>query len=794
MHIKNKILHRTASLVIALSLLFCGNIFARDTVPVEKSALSPPSLFSNICDVERLGDGSFRLLIHEDPSRYDAPSQMPEKYHRLAFASLALVLEEAINSDFDEETTRRFVYDLLYEEPARTILKDIFLIYNLHLEENSVIIPLKRHMGKGIRFKIGKEGGLPKGQIISAGDRVVYFEVVSLGVFDKGFKPEKDYDREWIESILFGPSKRFSPKATGRVETSYDEEYGMHMADLNREYRAYSEGLISYLQKMGGVVTHYYEDLSDGLGVSLWTDTKWVKEDAVSIPDQLGLNIPIVSFSASAGIGAGGFRDLPFRIFPDIKNVTEIPGYEVGNNRTVYLNDSFSIKTTHRPDFLSREKQLEVLLGEYKLQRMKGGGLPYSRPAAILYDESKGTYWLVEERGYPLSLELDEAVRYNRLDKVANLIRQAGMLLRFFYDINRIPTQFDVCLSKERDRIFAVDAGPHQYGGTLRKKEHLIKYFAWAISFKFHKDNEDMREKMFKLVDRWFNEGFNDPRQFEQYKLMHQKSLITEEMEIRDFIDQVGEDIKDIWGEVLTTEVWGDESVFAHNILKPLGRSMVGLRRMCDSYAATNTGRSRSLVLYVDALRDSIFIDLETALHKMKNVLGIKGSIVLYARNSEEEGLAEKLQDLIETTLPGTPVFIISRGDVLAGYDPPIISPAEEIDDIVSYLSSKDIDSNGIPDIRAKDIFGIVRSNNNMDWGEFFREYDQQIPCVILNNSTKGTFLLTDIFLEIFNIREQSVFGNNVPYKWIRLMPPSRLTKEMYKEHLRYIYYVLNKA
>jgi len=216
-------------------------------------------------------------------------------------------------------------------------------------------------------------------------------------------------------------------------------------------------------------------------------------------------------------------------------------------------------------------------------------------------------------------------------------------------------------------------------------------------------------------------------------------------------------------------------------LLKELGKA-------CDDFKAD---KPQSLILYADdILKNAILYDFEDTLKllKEKNVLA-GGKIVLYVRDKEMEQKTEGLKALIENNLrSSTEVVVIKqweRGQLISPGD-----PVKEIESLVRISASRG----------AKEILGVIRGNS-LDWAETFRDYNLEIPLVVINNNAadkniSGLFSFTQAILLAMKTKAAlKDMPGHAFSAWIRCLDPiEKLTVKLYQEYIRYRDEILTKA
>ena len=777
---------KTILKTVSIVLIFCFALSSSGIAQIEKGNnvnLAVDSAFSALASIKRLDDGRFQITEPQDPRRLRPGQYNQEKARNFAFVFLAFVIRETMKKDFSEEMLRGYISTMVYEEPMKSTIEEHFFIYNLYIKDGAIIIPLKKRFGRAIRFTLSSAGS---DEEITEG---LFFDIVKMEHRVEEMSTDASFEVKDLEGILY---------STTEEDREYPE-YEEKSKELYETYDNLTKELLDYLKERGGKETYFKEKVSVELDGPVWEGNRWehINEDFPENHRRDRGYVPLVDFSGvklpSGTIGDKFLAAFPEKLFPDTDNVNSINGVEKGNNRDVYLNQIFAIKTIHRPRSVSSDIELKVMLDEFRLQQLKGGGLPYSRPFAILWDGER--YWLVEERGYQAEDELEQAIKYGQYDRASKIVRMEGMLLRFFYDIGRIPEQYDVHFSLGRDRIFVIDAGPHQYGGGLDKKESVKEYLISTIKWRLKSLDQDEKShaQLKGKIENWFEDGFNNPEQFDQYKMMHQKTREGEKREVGIYVFNLQKIVSKHWNKFLTEKAWGARIDFVKKFVRPIGESMLSLRRLVSSYYAGTHG-SKSLILYVGALDSTVFIDFTSSLKKIKSVFGNKGHIILYAEDEKDEDKAKKLEAFIKTALPDVKIVLVKKKDISKYRGGGLGSADEEVDSLIRYLTAKDADRDGMADIQEKDILGILRSNDGMDWVEFFKKYDHEVPCVVLNNNVRGVFSLTKVLELMLMIQREKEYKKDSPFRWIRILSPMRLTEEMHKEYLIYKEHVLNKA
>jgi len=211
-------------------------------------------------------------------------------------------------------------------------------------------------------------------------------------------------------------------------------------------------------------------------------------------------------------------------------------------------------------------------------------------------------------------------------------------------------------------------------------------------------------------------------------------------------------------------------------MLKDLGKA-------CDEFKAD---KPQSLILFADdILKNAILYDFEDTLKllKEKNVLA-GGKIVLYVKDKEMEQKTEGLKALIENNLGASAEVVVikqwERGQLNSCGD-----PVKEIEALVRISTSRG----------AKEILGVIRGNG-IDWAQTFKDYNLQVPLVIINDNVAGIFSFSQAILLAMKAKAAvKDLSNRTFNAWIACLDPIEiLTVKMYQDYIRYRDEVLVKA
>ena len=193
----------------------------------------------------------------------------------------------------------------------------------------------------------------------------------------------------------------------------------------------------------------------------------------------------------------------------------------------------------------------------------------------------------------------------------------------------------------------------------------------------------------------------------------------------------------------------------------------------------------KSLILFADdILKNAVLFDLENTLKRLTKEGGILkgGKIVLYTKDEDFKEYVDKLKKFIEYVAKDVNVIIVSPDDIYNGPVPQGKNEAEEIGDLLKELERSDRDGDRVKDIDRKDVLAIIRGNG-CDWPVLFRDYDQRIPLIILNDNAKGLFSFAEaITLAIRTQKEDS----KKPAGWIKHLDCIKDTEAIYQKYVLY--------
>jgi hypothetical protein len=289
------------------------------------------------------------------------------------------------------------------------------------------------------------------------------------------------------------------------------------------EYTRRIEGELKAKLIAEGAEIRYFVKTTAEDGQEQWVDSDELKPGQVA---DLNHKVPVAHMRKK---DTGRYpRDL-YEFFPSMENVVDIPGYTVGTHRSVFLDGKFAIKTAEGYSIHPFKTQLDFLCKEYALQRWTYGGAPFSTPYFILTGVNAGGYGdqnpiLIEERGFSILNSLRRAFADNDLLRAKDIISNVAALLRFFYEVKEIPSQFDELVGSQGD-VFVVDVLPHRFGGSVRAREHILGYLSSAVTDYWEMSGRPMDERQSEIagmMTKWFNEAFEHPGRFAQYTRLMQ--------------------------------------------------------------------------------------------------------------------------------------------------------------------------------------------------------------------------------------------------------------------------------
>jgi len=196
---------------------------------------------------------------------------------------------------------------------------------------------------------------------------------------------------------------------------------------------------------------------------------------------------------------------------------------------------------------------------------------------------------------------------------------------------------------------------------------------------------------------------------------------------------------------------------------------------------------SKALILFADdLLNNAILFDFEDTIKQLAGTgrLLQNGKVILYTKDNSMRDKVDALGELIMRVTDNVDVITVTPQDIYNGPIPGNKNEAEEIDDLLRELERTDRDGDRMKDIDRKNVLAIVRGNR-LDWPVLFRDYNQRIPLIVINDNIKGIFS----FAEAMSLALQTIRDNTdgaKPSNWIKTLDSIEGTEELYKKYIRY--------